>query len=255
MASGSAVNATTEILTGTPTATLRNSDIYASGQTGVTYTAIAGVSQPANKAFGWSDFKKSAQVVDGQLDLAFNASGRSGLGLRFDYKHSKDNNASQNQMEWLYSTNGGSSWSGATLFTVTDHNAWASKSFTLPTALDGQSNVIVRLQKYAGDSNATEVNNVLIFDNIELTGGGSGSSGGGGGGGGGSQSPVLSVSSSSAGVPTTNPVALCGAIGDTADAARTAISISPTDADTLDASLTATASSSSPSVATASLTR
>ncbi len=247
LSNGSSVNATTETLAGTPTATIRNSTIYASGSTGVAYMDAAGVAQPANKAIGWSDFKKSGQSVDGQIDFAFNASSQSSLILRFDYKHDHDSDNSENELQWLVSTNGGSSWSAATRFTITDNNAWKSKSLTLPSSIDGQSNVVVRLEKYASDSNATEVNDSLILDNVELT---SGSSGGGGG-----QGPVITVASSSFSVPATNPVTLCGAVGDSADAARTAISLSPADADTPDANLTATASSSAPSVATASLAK
>jgi hypothetical protein len=244
---GSSVNATNEVLTGTPTATIRNSDIYASGATGVSYTDFAGVSQPANKALGWSDFKKSGQSVDGQLDLAFNATGRTSMSLRFNYKHDKDDDDSENKLQLRFSTNGGSSFGTPTPFTVTDNNTWKVKSFTLPASLNGQANVVVRIEEDDSTTNSTEVNNILLFDNIELTG----TTGGGGGG----QSPVLTISSSSASVPASNPVYLCGAIGDTADAARTAISISPADADTTDANLTATVTSSSPSIATGTLSR
>ncbi len=246
IANGSSVNATTESLNGTPTVTIRNSDIYATGQAGVAYTDAAGVSQPANRALGWSDFKKSGQAVDGQLDIAFNATGQQALVLRFDYRHNKDNDGSQNQMEWVYSVNGGSSWSAGTLFTVTDNNTWASKSLTLPAALNNQSSVIVRLQKYANDSNATEINNVLVFDNIELTGGTSTPTSGG---------PVLTVTSTAANVPVISPVALSGAINDPADPARNTLTFSPADPDTLDANLTATVTSSQTSVATAALAK
>lgn len=246
LGNGSSVNATTEVASGTPTVTIRNSDIYATGQGGVAFTDATGVSQAANRAIGWSDFKKSGQSVDGQFDIAFNATGWQTMTLRFDYKHSKDNDSSQNRMQWIYSTNGGSSWSSATPFTVTDNNAWGSKSFTLPAALNGQSNIVVRLEKDTNDSNATEVNNILLFDNIEITGSTAAPA---------SQSPVLTISSNAANLPNTNPVALSGAVGDTADPARTAITISPTDADTLDANLTAGVTSSQPSVATASLTK
>ncbi|MGC4015635.1 MAG: DUF3616 domain-containing protein [Luteolibacter sp.] len=250
LASGSSVNATTEVLTGTPTVTIRNSDVASSGTTGTAYTDIAGVSQAANKALGWSDFKKSGQSVDGQLDIAFNATGRSSMTLRFDYKHSNDNNSVEKELQWSYSTNGGSSWATATKFTVTDNNTWKSKSITLPAAVDGQANVVIRIEKWASDTNSTEVNKALYFDNIELAGNAST-----GGGGGGQASPVLTIASSSSSIPTDNPVSLCGAVGDTADAARTAITLSPADADTADASLTATVTSSKPSVATATLTK
>jgi hypothetical protein len=245
---GSSVSATAESLTGTPGATIRNSDIYASGQTGTSYTDTAAVAHGANKALGWSDFKKSGQSVDGQLDLAFNATGRSSMSLRFDYKHNKDNDSSENKLQLRFSTNGGSSFGTPVPFTATDNNTWKAKSFALPASLDGQANVVVRIEEDDSTTNATEVNNILLFDNIELTG----TMGGGSGGG---QSPVLTITSSSASIPASNPAAFCSAIGDTADAARTAISISPADADTADASLTASVASSNPSVATGSLTR
>ncbi|MCW1926649.1 DUF3616 domain-containing protein [Luteolibacter arcticus] len=246
LSSGSAVGATAEVLTGIPAVIIRNSDIHSSGATGVAYADLAGIAQPAGKAIGWSDFKKSGQAVDGQLDIAFNATGRSSLALRFDYKHSNDNDDAEKEMQWLYSTNGGSSWSSATKFTITDNNTWKTKSITLPAALNGQANVIVRLEKWAADSDSTEVNKSLILDNIELSAGGSTQPPG--------QTPVLAISSSSLSIPPTNPVSLCSARGDTADAALTAISISPSDGDTADANLTATVSSSHPAVATASLT-
>jgi len=96
------------------------------------------------------------------------------FAARGNDKDNKHNDGSQNQMEWLYSLNCGSRWSGATLFTVTDNDTWGSKSFTLPAALDGQSHVIVRLQKYANESNVIEVGSMLIFNNIELFAAGGG---------------------------------------------------------------------------------
>ena len=245
LSSGSSVGATVEVLSGSPLCTIRNSDIYSSGQTGTTYTDAGGTARAAGKAIGWSDFKKSGQSVDGQLDLSLNATGFSTLSLRFDYKQNKDNDGSENQMQLVYSTNGGSSFGSPVLFTVTDNNTWKTKSFALPASLNGQSNVVIRIEEDPSASNATEVNNILLIDNVEITGTA----------GGGSLSPVLTITSNTAGVPTTNPGALSGVVGDTQDPARQAIVISPADSDTADASLSGGVTSSSPSVATATLIR
>lgn len=245
VANGSTVGATTEMVDGTPLVTIRNSDIYASGGTGVAYTDTLGVPHSATKAFGWSDFKKKGQSVDGQLDIALDATGFSTLALRFDYKHSNDNDSTANQLEWLYSNDGGGTWSAATLFTVTDDNAWHSRTIILPSTVDGRANLVIRIQKYAGDSDDTEVNKILIVDNLEITG----DSGSGPG-----QGPVITPVNIPP-VPSANPVVLCGAISDTADASRSNIVLSVADPDTADAQLNALAGSSAPSVATASVVR
>jgi len=239
---------TAEILTGSPTATVRNSTVYAAGTAGTAYTDFTGTSRTAGKAIGWPDFKKSGQPVDGQLDLALNATGYSALNLRFNYRHNHNDDNSENKLQLVFSTNGGSSFSSPVLFTVTDDDTWHSKTFALPTSLNGQSNVVIRIEGDPSTTNANEANNILIFDNIELTATD-------GGGGGGSGSPVLTVTSSSLIVPTGNPLVISGAISDNADPAKNTIVISPADSDTTDANLTAMVSSSTPSVATATLTR
>lgn len=247
LSNGSTVAASAEVLTGSPLCTIRNSDIYSSGQTGVSYTDAGGTARAAGKAIGWSDFKKSGQPVDGQLDLSLNATGYGTMSLRFDYKHSLDNDSSENKLQMVCSTNGGSTWGTPVAFTVTDSNSWKSKTLLLPSSLNGQSSVVVRIEKDASTTNATEVNSILLFDNVEITGTASG--------GGGSSTPVLTISSNVTGVPATNPAALSGVIGDTQDPARQAIVISTADSDTADANLTGAVTSSSPSVATATLLR
>lgn len=247
LSSGSSVAATSEVLAGSPLCTIRNSDIYSSGQTGVSYTDAGGTVRTAGKAIGWSDFKKSGQPTDGQLDLGLNATGYGTMSLRFDYKHSHDNDSSENKLQMVCSTNGGSSFGTPVLFTVTDSNSWKTKILTLPASLNGQSNVVVRIEKDPSAANATEVNNVILFDNVEITGTANG--------GGGSGAPLLTISSSVAGVPVTNPAVLSGVVGDTQDPPRQAIVLSPDDSDTVDANLTGSVSSSSPSVATAALIR
>jgi hypothetical protein len=245
LANGSTVTATTEAVTGTPLVTIRNSDIYASGATGIAYTDVVGAAHVAGKAIGWSDFKKKNQTVDGQLDIGLNAVGFVGLTIRFDYKHSNGNDGSENQLEWLTSIDGGATWSAATMFTVTDDNSWHSKTMALPPSIDGQGNLVIRIQKYAGDSNATEVNNVFIVDNLEVTGGAGPGPG---------QGPVITPVSIPP-VPSVNPVVLCGALGDTTDSSHSNIVLSVSDPDTVDSQLVASVTSSAPSVATAEVVR
>jgi len=244
LANGSTVTATAEVVAGTPLVTIRNSDIYASGATGIAYTDVLGVAHVAGKAIGWSDFKKKNQAYDGQLDISLDASGFAGMTVRFDYKHNNSSDGSENQLEWLTSIDGGATWSAATMFTVTDDNSWHSKTIALPPSVDGQGNLVIRIQKYASDSNATEVNNILILDNIEITGDPSGPG----------QGPVITPVNLPP-VPSVNPVVLCSALGDTADTSRSNIVLSVTDPDTVDSQLVASASSSAPSVATATVIR
>jgi len=239
--SGKPVKPTRKTVTGTPSISVSNCEPFSPAPPGVAYVDASGRSHAPSRALGWADFKCKRTSADGQLSIQINAAGFGALTLRFDCLHSNSNNGDAKYLEWLYSADGGGNWSSSTIFSVIDNNLWISNAFTLPGILNNRSNVLIRIRKLQSPDDATEVNNVLLFDNVEITGEFA------------ALAPAITVEPS-VNIPDSNPVALNTDLSDPVDPTRAAIRLSVIDPDTPLSQIANWVTSSNASIATASLT-
>lgn len=171
-ASTSSINATTEVLNGTPSLQQYNQLIDDNGKGGTSYTDIASVSHSAGSAIAWDDIRGSG--TDAALEITMNTTGFQNIFLRFDYK-----SESATAFDLVYSIDNGSTFTlllddvtiisdGFTSFSSITNDL---SSFS---AIENQSNIIFKIY----EMNITG-NDKFAFDNIEFyasTGGGGGSS-------------------------------------------------------------------------------
>ena len=170
-ASNTSINASTDILTGTPSLQQYNQTIDDNGVNGTPYLDINGVSHVASKAISWNDITGSG--TDAELIMTLNTSGWSSISMRFDYK-----SESANSFDVEYSINGGANWTQIINNTVINSDGyvnWDSKTVSLSsyTIIENQSSVMIKIQDLDNTGN-----DKFSFDNIEFYGtiGGGGSS-------------------------------------------------------------------------------
>ena len=160
-ASTTAMMATIDQMTGTPSIRQYYQSIDQNGKGGTAYLDFEGVNQAATSAIAWDDIKGSG--ADAELWFTLNTEGWSDINLRFDYK-----SRSADGFDVDYSLDGGLSWNVLLVQTaITDGYTWQSKNINLASfpELNDNASVLLRFGKFDDTGN-----DELVFDNIEFVG-------------------------------------------------------------------------------------
>lgn len=148
-----------------PTLTLAGSDVDTNGKDGVGYTDAAGVVHIAGQAAAWDDINKSGSDNDAALFMTLNATGFTDLAIRWDYKSEE-----AVSFDLAYRISPGGSWTqvadNQAITPGWDTGTWYSVALTLPTVLNHQPYVELRLDDLVEGPG----NNRFAIDNIEITG-------------------------------------------------------------------------------------
>jgi hypothetical protein len=148
-----------------PALTLAGSDVDTNGKDGVAYTDAAGVDHIDGQAAAWDDINKSGSDNDAALFITLDATGFTGLAIRWDYKSEE-----AVSFDLAYRTSAGGNWTqvadNQTITPGWDTGTWYSAAVTLPAVLNHQPYVELRLDDLVEGPG----NNRFAIDNIEITG-------------------------------------------------------------------------------------
>jgi len=137
------------------------------GGNGTPFTDAAGTAHDAGQALHWSDCSSSVQ--DAVIQASFNLTNWKDVAMRWDYK-SDTSGGKQGPVryDFDYSLDSGDNWvSVVNNGALTRDDTWHAISLTLPTEVNGQTNVMLRWDDLKED--ATKDGDYWQ-DNIQLTG-------------------------------------------------------------------------------------